>query len=69
MLLKLLKDMEVEIITAAGADGYSENRHNYYSSSIRSYTEHGNNFNLAVADAIHNLDIIIDFLTPSAYNV
>lgn len=69
MLLKLLKIMGVESITTVGADGYSEDGSNYYSSNIRSYTRHGNKFNLAVADAIRNLDISIDFLTPSAYDI
>ena len=68
MVLKLLKDMEVESISAAGADGYKVNGNNYYSSSIRSYTEHGNKFNIAVRDAIRSLDIKISFLTPSEYS-
>ncbi|MCI5486372.1 MAG: aldolase catalytic domain-containing protein [Enterocloster aldenensis] len=69
MLLKFLKDMEVKSITAVGADGYSESDNNYYSSSIRSYTAHGIKFNLAVANAIRSLDISVDFLTPSAYDI
>ncbi len=69
MVLKLLKDMEVETILAAGADGYKESGENYYSNSIRSYTEHGNKFNIAVVDAIHSLDVAVEFLTPSAYDV
>lgn len=67
MLLKLLKSMNVSSITAVGADGYSKNGNNYYNSSIRSYSEHDNKFNLAVADAIRNLGVEINFLTPSAY--
>lgn len=69
MLLKLLKDMDTLSITVAGADGYVKDKNNYYNSSIRSYTEHGNKFNLAVVDAIRNLDIVVDFLTPSAYDI
>ena len=67
MLLKLLKDMQVELIAAAGADGYTEIGDNYYSSYIRSSSKHGNKFNLAVIEAIRNLDVKVDFLTPSAY--
>ena len=67
LLLKLLKQMNVEQIILVGADGYVENGKNYYSSNIRSYTSHGNKFNLAVADAIRTLDISVHFLTPSAY--
>ena len=69
MLVKLLKDLDVSEIAAAGADGYSQNGPNYYSSSIRSYTEHGNRYNLAVAEAIRNLAVPIRFITPSAYEV
>lgn len=68
MALKLLKQMNISNIYAVGADGYSEDRKNYYNNTIRSYTEHGNSFNLAVSSAIRNLDITVDFLTPSAYN-
>ena len=69
MVLKLLKGMDVKSITLAGADGYSEEGDNYYSSNIRSYSEHGNRFNVAVSEAIHNLDVKVDFLTPSKYNI
>lgn len=69
MVLKLLKGMNVKSITLAGADGYSEEGDNYYSSNIRSYSEHGNRFNVAVSEAIHNLDVKVDFLTPSKYNI
>ncbi len=68
MLLKLLKDLGVKDIYAAGADGYKESGENYYSNSIRSYSEHGNKFNIAVIDAIRSLDVKVEFLTPSAYD-
>lgn len=68
MMLKLLKEMNTKAIYVTGADGYTENGKNYYSTNIREYTEHGNKFNLAVANAIRNLDIKIAFLTPSAYD-
>ena len=69
MLLKLLKQMQVKKIVAVGADGYSENGDNYYSSDIRNYTQHGNKFNLEVANAIRNLNVSPVFLTPSAYDI
>ena len=69
MVLKLLKNLEVDSIIAAGADGYKESGENYYSTNIRSYTEHGNKFNIAVIDAIRSLDVKVKFLTPSAYDV
>ena len=68
MLLKLLKNMEVMEIFAAGADGYKENSENYYDNSIHSFTEHGENFNAAVRDAIRSLSINVQFVTPSAYD-
>lgn len=68
MLLKLLKEMDTKAIYAIGADGYIENGKNYYTTNIRTYTEHGNKFNLAVANAIRNLDVRVAFLTPSAYD-
>lgn len=69
MALKLLKQMNINKVNVAGADGYLEDGKNYYNNTIRSSTEHGNSFNLAVAGAIRNLDITVDFLTPSAYDV
>lgn len=68
MILKLLKKMNIKAIYAAGTDGYTENGKNYYKTNIRTYTEHGNKFNLAVANAVRNLDIKVAFLTPSAYD-
>ena len=68
MILKLLKEMNTEAIYVTGADGYTKNGKNYYTTNIRTYTEHGNKFNLAVANAVRNLDIKIAFLTPSAYD-
>lgn len=69
MILKLLKGMNAKTIYVAGADGYTENGKNYYKTNIRTYTEHGNKFNLDVANAVRNLDIKISFLTPSAYDI
>ena len=67
MALKLLKDMDTKRITIAGADGYIIDGDNYYDNTLRSYVKHGNQYNLAVADAIRNLDMTLSFLTPSAY--
>lgn len=67
MLLKLLKEMNLKIIYAVGADGYTEKGENYYKSNIRTYIEHGSKFNSAVANALQNLEVKVNFLTPSAY--
>lgn len=69
MAIKLLKDVGVEEIVAAGADGYKESGNNYYSNNIRSYSKHDNKFNLAVIEAIRSLDVKVRYLTPSAYDV
>lgn len=68
MLLKLLSEMQVTKVLLAGADGYKTGVDNYYSPNIRNYTQHGNSFNMAVSEAIHNLNINVDFVTPSEYN-
>ena len=67
MLLKLLKEMDVKRIVAAGADGYTVGGRNYCLPSMRNYTEHGPSFNRAVARAIRSLQVDLRFLTPSAY--
>ncbi len=67
MLLKLIRDMNVKKITIAGADGYKTVGDNYYNPSVWSYTKHDNKFNIAVSDAIRNLGVDVDFLTPSEY--
>lgn len=69
MLLKLLQSMGINEVLAAGADGYQEKGNDYYSSDIHSYSDHGNRFNLAVADAIRTLGIQVEFVTPSAYQL
>ena len=67
MLLKLLKEMDVKEVHLAGADGYQIGGRNYYNGDLRSATEHGTDFNHAVAEAIHRIGIEPVFLTPSAY--
>lgn len=68
MLIKLLRDMKFKNVYVAGADGYYESGKNYYDSNIKSYTKHGNKYNLAVSNAIKTLGVNISFITPSAYN-
>lgn len=68
MVLKLLKDLEIKRVVIAGADGFSTEADNYYSSVMVNYAERGNKFNMAVITALKKLDMRIEFLTPSAYN-
>lgn len=69
MCLKLLKNIGVRSISVAGADGYKEDGNNYFSSSMKNTTVHGNKFNLAVIDAIRALDVKINFITLSKYKL
>lgn len=68
MCLKLLKDVEVNSISVAGADGYKEGEKNYFNAEMKSIGELGNRYNLAVIDAIHALDVKVNFITPSEYD-
>jgi 4-hydroxy 2-oxovalerate aldolase len=67
MLLKLLKELGVENVYIAGADGYTVDDCNYFRSDMRSYAEHRDEFNIAVARAIKTLGINVKFVTPSKY--
>lgn len=69
MCLKLLKNIGVNSISVAGADGYTEEGNNYFNASMKSATVHGNKFNLAVIDAIRALDVKVNFITPSQYKL
>ena len=69
MLLKLLKNLEVSKISVAGADGYTDDKMAYYDDSLRDYVVHGNKFNIDVRDAISSLNLKINFITPSNYDV
>ena len=67
LLLKLLLQMGVASISAAGADGYKPNEQNYANTSMRSETAHGVQFNNLVKGAIRNLNVKVNYITPSAY--
>lgn len=67
MALKLLKELGINEVVLAGADGYSLKSDNYYRSDIRSYSEHGKDFNIAVYKAFNTLKMKIKYLTPSMY--
>jgi len=69
MLLKLVSLLSVSKISIAGADGFAEGKKNYYSSDYKSHEEHGSNYNLAVAHAIRNIGVKVEYITLSAYDV
>ena len=68
MCLKLLKEIGAENISVAGADGYKEQGNNYFTSEMKSSTLNGNNFNIAVIEAIRALGVNVNFITPSEYD-
>ncbi len=69
MMLKLLSIMAVSRISIAGADGFTEGKKNYYSSDYKNHEEYGNKYNLAVSDAIRNIGVNVEYVTPSAYDL
>ncbi len=69
MLLKLLRDLKVSSIYLAGADGYKQEKENYINNTFNDGTIHDNKFNLAVAEAIDNLNVKVHYLTPSEYDI
>ena len=69
MLIKLLKELNVGKISVCGADGYSKDKEQYFSDQFRTYELRGNDFNFAVKDAIHKLNVKLEFITPSAYSI
>lgn len=68
MLLKLLKDLGADHVSAAGADGYIDGGRNYYKTSLKSSNRCDGNYNAAVAKAIKRIGIGVTFLTESAYD-
>lgn len=69
MCLKLLKNIGVNSISVAGADGYRENSQNYFQTDMKSTEILGTKYNLAVIDAIRALDVKVNFITPSQYKI
>lgn len=67
MLMKMFEDLGVKKVNIAGADGYSSNGKNYYSDTIRSYSDHDNAFNVAVSKAIEKMEMDVNFITPTNY--
>ena len=67
MLLKLLKDLNIDKVAVAGADGYFPDKNNYYNPEIQNISDHGVGYNAAVSKAVKNLEISIEYIAPSAY--
>lgn len=68
MMLKLLSDIGINKVYAAGADGYTCDGYKYYLSTLHSSKDHTFNYNAEVSAAIKRIDIDVDFITPSEYD-
>lgn len=68
MLLRLLGNLNVRRIKAAGADGYRDDAEDYYDSGIHSFHAHGDNYNRRMAAAIQTQKVEVEFITPSLYD-
>ncbi|MCI9337711.1 MAG: hypothetical protein HFH93_09245 [Lachnospiraceae bacterium] len=68
MLLKLLKEISADReITVAGADGYESNKINYGKEIVGIIPSHEEGYNIIVAKAVENLNLPIQYLTPTKY--
>ena len=67
MLLKLLKDVGINEVAVAGADGYSGSKKDYYKSTIQSLSQHDINYNVEVAKAVKSVGISVNYITPTEY--
>ena len=68
LALRMLESLGFERVTLAGADGHSDGREEYYSTRIKGIEKHDEKYNQAVKEALANLRMTIDFLTPSKYS-
>ena len=69
MCMKLLENLEIEKVFVAGADGYVSGVKNYFDNSFKSYAEQKVDFNSEIADIMKNMNLDIEFITPSQYNI
>lgn len=67
LVLKLLKLIEIQNVVLAGADGYEEDCDNYYDYYIKGGKK-DTKYNQNVKEALANLRMNIQFITPSKYN-
>lgn len=67
LLLNLLEQLGIKSVTLAGADGYSDEKINYYDPAFVSATSHDRQFNQEVGEALNEFNIKINFITTSEY--
>lgn len=68
MMLRLLSDLGIDDIYAAGADGYTSDGYKYYLSTFHSNKERSYKYNADVFSAIERIGIKVRFITPSEYD-
>lgn len=68
MLLKLLSDMKIDHVFAAGADGYNSAGYKYFSDTLHSSGKYDFKYNSDVSEAIRHIGIKVEFITPSEYD-
>lgn len=69
MMLKLLNDLGINKVYAAGADGYTSDGYKYCLSTFHSNKEHNYKYNAEVSSAISRIGITVEFITPSEYDL
>lgn len=67
MMLKLLKDIGIENVAVAGADGYVDGKKGYYKSSLHNVVKQDYNHNIQIKQAIRMIGINVKYITESEY--
>lgn len=68
MMLKLLSDLGIDRVYAAGADGYSNGGYRYSLSTLHSSKDYTYKVNAEVSSAIDHIGIDVIYITPSEYD-
>lgn len=69
IILNLFEKLGIKQISLAGADGYSDNNQNYYDKNIFSNVKREQHYNEEMAKAIKSIQVKINYVTESKYNI
>ena len=69
ILLNLIEKLGIPNVSIAGADGYSTNNTNYYDKNMYSYIERDNRYNEEMAKAIKSIQVNVNYITKSMYDI
>lgn len=69
ILLNLFEKLGIKNISLAGADGYSTTNPNYYDKSMYSSIKRDEHYNEEMAKAIKSIQINVNYITESKYNI